>query len=153
VPSDRITLGVLVQLANCFDRVFSSLSIVSESWGAINEFRATVVRLREFEVKIYKYNRPVSNCLLPEFRDGNSSSEHDDENRSNGSNGHDGDVDDDGPLHNNNNTARTARQPPGASRRGMRRPVIHQLDAEIQIVEGCPTPRGQRETTEPNRSV
>lgn len=52
-PDRRITLGTLVQTSNSFEKVFASLSVVAESWGAVNEFRAVVVRLREFEHKLY----------------------------------------------------------------------------------------------------
>jgi peptide/bleomycin uptake transporter len=46
---DTITLGTLVQLSNSFGKVFSSLNIVGDNWGAINEFVSCVVRLRQFE--------------------------------------------------------------------------------------------------------
>ena len=49
----RITLGMLVQTSNSFNKVFSSLSIVSENWGGINEWRSTLVRLRQFESELY----------------------------------------------------------------------------------------------------
>ena len=52
-PSHRITMGTLVQLSNSFDKVFSSLSIISENWGEINAFRSVLFRLREFEKKLY----------------------------------------------------------------------------------------------------
>ena len=52
-PDQRITLGTLVQLSNSFDKVFASLSVVAENWGAINEFRSVLVRLREFEARLY----------------------------------------------------------------------------------------------------
>ena len=44
---------MLVQTSNSFNKVFSSLSIVSENWGGINEWRSTLVRLREFERELY----------------------------------------------------------------------------------------------------
>jgi len=47
--SERITLGTLVQTSNSFDKVFASLSVISENWGGINEWRSTLVRLRQFE--------------------------------------------------------------------------------------------------------
>ncbi len=53
-PERRITLGTLVQTSNSFEKVFASLSVVAESWGAVNEFRAVVVRLREFEGRLYR---------------------------------------------------------------------------------------------------
>ena len=56
-PTQRITLGTLVKLSNSFDRVFGSLSIISENWGAVNEFRSVVRRLREFEAQLYAVER------------------------------------------------------------------------------------------------
>ena len=52
-PTERITLGTLVQASNSFDKVFTSLSIVSENWGGINEWRSTFVRLRQFEDQLH----------------------------------------------------------------------------------------------------
>jgi peptide/bleomycin uptake transporter len=52
-PADRITLGTLMQISNSFDKVFASMNTIAESWGQINEFRSVLVRLREFESKIY----------------------------------------------------------------------------------------------------
>jgi len=52
-PDKRITLGTLIKLSNSFEKVFSSLSVISENWGAINDFRSTYRRLREFEAKLY----------------------------------------------------------------------------------------------------
>ena len=51
--SRRITLGTLVQTSNSFGKVFQSLSVVSENWGAINEWRSTLKRLRQFEQRLY----------------------------------------------------------------------------------------------------
>ena len=45
-PAERITLGTLVQMSNSFDKVFSSLSVIAENWGAVNEFRSVLRRLR-----------------------------------------------------------------------------------------------------------
>ena len=73
-PTVRITLGTLVKMSNSFDKVFGSLSIISENWGAVNEFRSVLRRLREFETKLYFNSRPTStNCLLPSHE----ASEHD----------------------------------------------------------------------------
>ena len=47
--SARISLGTLMQTSNSFDKVFGSLSILSNNWGGINEWRSTLVRLRQFE--------------------------------------------------------------------------------------------------------
>lgn len=52
---DTITLGTLVQLSNSFGKVFSSLNIVGDNWGAINEFISCVVRLREFERSVNRW--------------------------------------------------------------------------------------------------
>lgn len=52
-PTRRITLGTLTQVINAFDKVFSSLSVVAESWASINDFRSVVKRLRLFEQKTY----------------------------------------------------------------------------------------------------
>ena len=52
-PERRITLGTLIQMSNSFEKVFSSLSVVAENWGAVNEFRSVLVRLREFERQLY----------------------------------------------------------------------------------------------------
>lgn len=49
----RITLGTLTQATNAFDKVFSSLAVVAESWAAINDFRSTIRRLQVFEEKTY----------------------------------------------------------------------------------------------------
>ena len=65
-PERRITLGTLVQVSNSFEKVFSSLSIVSENWGSVNEFRSVLVRLREFEAKVFRgRDPPGGNCLVP----------------------------------------------------------------------------------------
>ena len=53
-PERRITLGTLIQTSNSFEKVFASLSVVAESWGAVNEFRAVMVRLKEFEGQLYR---------------------------------------------------------------------------------------------------
>ena len=52
-PERRITLGTLIQMSNSFEKVFSSLSVVAENWGAVNEFRSVLVRLSEFEHQLY----------------------------------------------------------------------------------------------------
>lgn len=54
----RITLGTLIKMSNSFEKVFASLSVIAENWGAINDFRSTYRRLREFEIKLYP---PVNN--------------------------------------------------------------------------------------------
>ncbi len=75
-PARRITLGTLMKMSNSFEKVFSSLSVIAENWGAINEFRSTYRRLHEFEVKLYPpvqtrgWRRPRvgSNTELAEVR-------------------------------------------------------------------------------------
>tara|TARA_X000001036_G_scaffold182076_1_gene172139 strand:- start:418 stop:1911 length:1494 start_codon:yes stop_codon:yes gene_type:complete len=65
-PAKRITLGTLIKMSNSFEKIFSSLSVIAENWGAINEFRSTYRRLREFEGKLYaKPERTMAGCLLP----------------------------------------------------------------------------------------
>ena len=63
-PVRRITLGTLIKMSNSFDKVFSSLSVISESWGAINEFRSTYQRLSEFESKLYTESETTAGSLL-----------------------------------------------------------------------------------------
>ena len=63
-PARRITLGTLMKMSNSFDKVFGSLSVIAENWGAINDFRSTYRRLREFETKLYAKTR-VGRGLLP----------------------------------------------------------------------------------------
>ena len=45
----RMTLGQLVKVTNSFDKVFTSLNVVSDSWLQINEWRSCRLRLAEFE--------------------------------------------------------------------------------------------------------
>mgnify|MGYP001972225355 CR=1 FL=1 len=49
----RITLGQLMKITNSFDRVFSSLNVVSDNWLQINEWRSCRRRLAEFERALY----------------------------------------------------------------------------------------------------
>ena len=67
-PAARITLGTLVQTSNSFGRVFDSLSVVSENWGGINEWRSTLVRLRQFEKELYS-TRPSGSAPSSETDD------------------------------------------------------------------------------------
>lgn len=48
-PSQRVTLGVLIRTTNAFGEVFGALSTLTQNWTAVNDFRSTVRRLREFE--------------------------------------------------------------------------------------------------------
>lgn len=43
------TLGAMIELARVFDKVFSALSVPMNNWATVNEFRSTVIRLKEFE--------------------------------------------------------------------------------------------------------
>lgn len=56
-PSNRITLGTLMQVSNAFDKVFGAMAVVSENWAAVNDFRSTIYRLREFERHTYARKR------------------------------------------------------------------------------------------------
>jgi ABC-type long-subunit fatty acid transport system fused permease/ATPase subunit len=49
--ADRISLGTLTKVANSFGHVFSSMAVLGENWGEVNNFRSTVRRLREFEAQ------------------------------------------------------------------------------------------------------
>ena len=62
-PARRITLGLLIKVSNSFGHVFGSLSVVSENWGAINDFRSVLRRLREFEAKLYSEAAGTSRLL------------------------------------------------------------------------------------------
>lgn len=47
-----ITLGVLIQVSNAFDKVRESFSIFISNWTTITELRSIFKRLKEFEVNI-----------------------------------------------------------------------------------------------------
>ena len=47
-----LTLGVVVQTSNAFDKVIGSFSYFIRSWTTITEFISVVKRLREFEIAI-----------------------------------------------------------------------------------------------------
>jgi peptide/bleomycin uptake transporter len=64
-PARRITLGTLMKLSNSFEKTFSAMNVVTDSWGSINEFRSTLRRLREFEGKLNEQSEGVPGCLLP----------------------------------------------------------------------------------------
>lgn len=44
-----LSLGEVVELSRIFDRCFSALTTPMNAWGAVNEFRSVLRRLREFE--------------------------------------------------------------------------------------------------------
>ena len=52
--SDRVTLGVLIRVTNAFKEVFGAMSILTENWDMVNDFRSTVRRLSEFEAHVYQ---------------------------------------------------------------------------------------------------
>jgi peptide/bleomycin uptake transporter len=64
-PARRITLGTLMKLSNSFEKTFSAMNVVTDSWGSINEFRSTLRRLREFERKLHEQSDGAPGCLLP----------------------------------------------------------------------------------------
>lgn len=53
-PMDRVQLGALMRVTNAFQHVFDALSILTENWASVNDFRSTVRRLSEFEVHIFQ---------------------------------------------------------------------------------------------------
>ena len=63
--ADVLTLGTLTQSANAFGKVFDSLSIVSENWLQVNEFRSVLRRLREYEAAILARRSPPKAQLVP----------------------------------------------------------------------------------------
>jgi peptide/bleomycin uptake transporter len=55
--SGVITLGVIVQVSNAFQRVHNSFSLFIHQWTTITELRSIYKRLGEFEIAIgYKKN-------------------------------------------------------------------------------------------------
>lgn len=65
-PDERITLGTLVKVTNAFDKVFGALSVLTENWAAVNDFRSTVRRLAEFERATYARKRFDASLLREE---------------------------------------------------------------------------------------
>ena len=63
--ADVLTLGTLTQSANAFGKVFDSLSIVSENWLQVNEFRSVLRRLRQYEDAIWARRAPPRAQLVP----------------------------------------------------------------------------------------
>lgn len=49
----RISLGTLTKTTSVFANVFGALAVLGERWADVNEFRSTLVRLRQFEATIY----------------------------------------------------------------------------------------------------
>jgi peptide/bleomycin uptake transporter len=50
-----ITLGVLTQVGNAFDKVQGSFSVLIDNWVTVNELRSIHKRLREFEKNLKQY--------------------------------------------------------------------------------------------------
>ncbi len=50
--SGVITLGVMMQVSNSFDKVRESLSVFTSNWTTVTELRSIYKRLKEFEVSI-----------------------------------------------------------------------------------------------------
>ena len=135
-PVRRISLGTLMKLSNSFDKTFSSMNVVTDSWGSINEFRSTLRRLQEFEKKLQQQSDDEPDCLLPGRRrrrgggrTGDSSS------RSHGGdNGRDGGGDGGGGGGGGNTRGHDdTPQSPGG--RGTSRPRFRQTHL---VVEGAP---------------
>lgn len=57
---ERVTMGTLIQVSNAFDKVFSSLNVIADNWGGVNEYRSVLRRLRQFELNLY-HNVPHPN--------------------------------------------------------------------------------------------
>ena len=51
--AQRITLGKLSKVTSAFGHVFSAMAVLGENWAAVNEWRSTLVRLKQFEQTIY----------------------------------------------------------------------------------------------------
>lgn len=75
-PDRRITLGTLIQVSNCFGKIFDSLSVIANNWGAVNDFRSVLVRLRQYESKVYEGRNVASTCWLPTADADNHDFEH-----------------------------------------------------------------------------
>ena len=61
--AEVLTLGQMMKVTNSFGKVFDSLNIVSDNWLAINEWRSTLRRLREFETEIYDHKPPATRLV------------------------------------------------------------------------------------------
>ena len=56
-----VDMGVLVQVADAFQRVFSAMSVGMNNWAAVNDFRSVLRRLREFEAHLPQDSRGHAN--------------------------------------------------------------------------------------------
>jgi peptide/bleomycin uptake transporter len=51
-------LGVVIQIANAFDRVHSGFALFLFNWTTITELRSIWKRLHEFEANLDRYSKP-----------------------------------------------------------------------------------------------
>ena len=51
-----ITLGIMVQVSNAFQKVHGGFSLFLHNWTTITELRSIWKRLHEFEYNLAKYN-------------------------------------------------------------------------------------------------
>ena len=58
-PPQRISLGMLVKMANAFGKTFDAFNVVADNWILVNDWRSTLVRLREFESAVYDQRAPL----------------------------------------------------------------------------------------------
>ena len=119
-PARRISLGTLMKLSNSFDKTFSSMNVVTDSWGSINEFRSTLRRLQQFERKLCEQSDGAPSCLLPGRRRRGGARTSDSSSSSNNDN-------------NNNNSNNNTPQSPGG--RGTSRSQFRETHL---VVEGAP---------------
>ena len=75
-PADRITLGTMIKVTNAFDKVFGALSILTENWASVNEFRSTVRRLREFERSTYARKKYCAERVRTDDDDRGDAADH-----------------------------------------------------------------------------
>jgi len=68
-PKSRILLGILVQLSNAFDKVFSALSAISSNWPALVEFQSVVRRLSQFEKSLNSSDQKRKSTLTTTMTD------------------------------------------------------------------------------------
>lgn len=52
-----MSLGIMMQVSNAFQRVHSSFSLFIHNWTTITELRSVIKRLREFEYNLEKYGK------------------------------------------------------------------------------------------------
>ena len=57
VPYGIITLGVMMQVSNAFQRVHGGFALFLHNWTTITELRSIWKRLHEFEVNLVKYQK------------------------------------------------------------------------------------------------